>query len=64
MALDPKPRGRPRLTPDEDSVQLSVRVTAKQFDESVRTAGGARLTLAEWVRRLLDRGISANKNRP
>jgi hypothetical protein len=58
-----KLRGRPRLTPDEDSVLLSVRVSAKQFETAQRQADEARLTLAEWFRRLVDRSISVNKNR-
>lgn len=58
-----KPRGRPRLFPTEDSVQLSVRVTAKQLETAQRQADAARVTLADWVRQLLARGISETKNR-
>jgi len=57
-------RGRPRLFPDEDSVQLSVRVTAKQLATAQRQADDARMTLADWLRRVLARGISETKNRP
>jgi hypothetical protein len=48
--------GRPRLTPEERSTLLSVRVSAKQFDETQRQAAEARMTMADWIREMLARG--------
>lgn len=54
--------GRPRLAPEDESAQISVRLTAKQYDETQRLATAERMTMAEWIRRMLD--ISHPKNRP
>jgi hypothetical protein len=56
--------GRPRLTPEERSTPLSVRVSAKQFEETQRQAAAANMTMAEWIRQMLARGNSVFKNRP
>jgi hypothetical protein len=57
--------GRPRLAPDEErSTLLSVRVSPKQYDETQRQASAARMTMADWIREMLARGNSVNKNRP
>jgi len=57
--------GRPRLTPEEQrSTPLSVRVSAKQFEETQRQAAAANMTMAEWIRQMLARGNSVFKNRP
>ena len=48
-----KPRGRPRLDDDEDSVNVHFRLTAKQYDLTQRQAEQERLTLAEWYRRVV-----------
>ena len=59
-----KPRGRPRLAADEEeSVKFSVRLSPKQFDQTQRDATAARMTMAEWVRRVLGRGFVSDKNR-
>jgi hypothetical protein len=57
--------GRPPLDPedDADTVRLSVRVTPKQFDETQRQAGAARMTMADWIRHMLARGVSSDKTR-
>jgi hypothetical protein len=57
--------GRPRLTPDEErSTPLSVRISAKQFEETQRQAAAANMTMADWIRQMLARGNSVFKNRP
>jgi hypothetical protein len=48
--------GRPRLTPEERSTPLSVRVSAKQFDETQRQASEAGMTMADWIRQMLAHG--------
>jgi hypothetical protein len=53
--------GRPPLTPDEESVHLSVRLSAKQFDDTQRQATEARLSMAEWVRQMLAQGFVPRK---
>jgi hypothetical protein len=56
--------GRPRLDPDDaESVQYSVRLSIKQFDQTQREAKEARLTMAEWIRRMLERGVLHDKTR-
>jgi hypothetical protein len=56
--------GRPRLDPEEDkSVQYSVRLSIKQFDQTQREAKDARMTMAEWVRQVLEKGILHDKTR-
>ena len=49
-----KPRGRPRLDAEDRSVNITFRVTAKQFDRTQKEAERARLPLAGWLRRLVD----------
>jgi hypothetical protein len=55
--------GRPPLAADDPTVQVSIRLPSKQFDATQREADAARMTMAEWIRRMLDRGISHPKNR-
>lgn len=55
--------GRPRLDPEDDSVQYSVRLSIKQFDQTQREAKDARMTMAEWVRLLLERRVLHDKTR-
>lgn len=57
-------RGRPRLEPDTPSMQLTVRVSAKQYDETQRQAEAARMTMADWIRQMLAHGNKVFKNRP
>jgi hypothetical protein len=59
-----KPRGRPRLVPDDTTVQTSIRLPSKQFDATQRDAADARMTMAEWIRLKLTHVISHTKNRP
>jgi hypothetical protein len=53
--------GRPPLTPDEDSVHVSVRLSVKQFDDTQRQATEARVTMAEWIRQMLAQGFVPRK---
>ena len=46
-----KPRGRPRNV--DPTVTLSLRVTTKQFDATDAAARAERLTMGEWIRRVL-----------
>jgi len=48
--------GRPRLTPEERSTPLSVRVSVKQLEETQRKAAEARMTMADWIREMLAHG--------
>jgi hypothetical protein len=45
--------GRPRLDPDDRSVTYTVRLSSRQFDETQREAKEARMTMAEWIRKML-----------
>lgn len=54
--------GRPPLDPDDPSVQVSLRLPSKQFDATQKRADEARMTIAEWIRKMLADG-SKTKNR-
>ena len=57
----PKRRpGRPPLDPSDPSVQLSFRLTTKQYDLAYTRAAAARLTLAEYLRA----AVAADTRRP
>jgi hypothetical protein len=58
-----KPRGRPRLVPDDTTVQTSIRLSSKQFDATQRDAKDARMSMADWIRLKLARVISHPENR-
>jgi hypothetical protein len=49
-----KPRGRPRLDDDDRrAVNITFRVSAKQFDQTQKEAERARLPLPDWLRRIV-----------
>jgi len=49
-----KPRGRPRLDDDaRRDVNITFRVTAKQYDQTQKEAERARLPIAGWLRRIV-----------
>jgi hypothetical protein len=50
-----KPRGRPRLAVDEESVSVHFRLPAKQYDRTQKQADQARMPLSEWLRKVVDR---------
>jgi hypothetical protein len=50
-----KPRGRPPLSAKDPSVNVHFRLPSKQYDLSQKQADQARLTLADWMRRLVAR---------
>ncbi len=58
-----KPRGRPRLDAEDPTVQTSLRLPSKQFDASQKQARAERMTMADWIRKMLAHGISHPKNR-
>jgi len=47
--------GRPRLAPDDPSVNVHFRLPSKALEVSQRQAGEMRLTHAEWLRVLVYR---------
>ena len=50
-----KPRGRPRVAPGDETVNVHLRLGVKQYDLSQKQAASERLTLAEWLRMVVDR---------
>ena len=58
-----KPRGRPRIDPDDQSVTYTVRVSSRQLATTQREAKAARMTTAEWIRSVLAHDVSTHKNR-
>jgi hypothetical protein len=48
-------RGRPRLTPEARLVPLSVHVSPKQYEILAKHAHQARVSLAEIIRRQLNK---------
>ena len=57
-------RGRPRLADGEATVTLTVRVPTRQFDRLCEEAADAKLTLAESVRRRLNRSSPDSRPKP
>ena len=51
----PRPRGRPRVADETGSVNVHLRMAGKSFDLSQKRAALERLTLAEWLRMVVDR---------
>ena len=51
--MTPKRRGRPRLEPDDPSVDVHVRLPSKQYDAAYLRAQRERLTVPELLRRAL-----------
>ena len=49
-----KPRGRPRLS-DAPSVNVHFRLPAKQYDRTQKQADRERLSLPDWLRRVVTR---------
>lgn len=50
-----KPRGRPPLSPDEESTPVSVKLPARLYDQVYSAAQAARVSVPEVVRRAVDR---------
>ena len=50
-----KPRGRPRLAADDESVNVHFRLPAKQYDLTQKQATDARLSLSDWLRKVVER---------
>jgi hypothetical protein len=61
-----KARGRPRLAEDDPSVNVSFRLPGKQYDLTQKHANQARLPLADWLRRCVERAckVKSDKGRP
>ena len=50
-----KPRGRPRLAVDEESVSVHFRLPSKQYDLTQKQANDAKLSLSDWLRKVVER---------
>jgi hypothetical protein len=50
-----KPRGRPPLARDDASVNVHFRLPGKQYDQTQKQAAAARLSLGDWLRRVVTR---------
>jgi hypothetical protein len=50
---DKRPRGRPPVDVTDRSVPYSIKIPAKDFAHAETRAKDERLTLAEWIRRML-----------
>lgn len=50
-----KARGRPRLAPNDASVNVHFRLPSKQYDLTQKLADQARLPLGAWLRRVVER---------
>jgi hypothetical protein len=61
-----KARGRPRLAANDRSVNVSFRLPGKQYDLTQKVANEARLPLADWFRRCVERAcqVKVDKGRP
>lgn len=61
-----KARGRRPLAKNDPSVNVHFRLPGKQYDLTQKHANEARLPLAEWFRRCVDRAckVKPTKGRP
>jgi len=50
-------RGRPPLAADDPSMLVQFRLPSKQFDRTQRQAAEARLSTADWLRRIVTRAL-------
>jgi len=50
-----KPRGRPRVADETGSANVHLRLPGKSFDLSQKRAALERMTLAEWLRMVVNR---------
>jgi hypothetical protein len=58
---DKKPGGRPRLDPNDNSVQVCVSVPSRQYDDIYRRAQQDRVSVPEVIRRRLgDKNIQTS----
>jgi hypothetical protein len=56
---------RSRLsTPEAPSVPVHFRLTAKAYDATYRQATAARMSLADYLRHVVDRSVSGTRRRP
>jgi hypothetical protein len=55
-----RPRGRPRVDPEDDSIPLQIRVPTRDYNASVEAARRARMSVGDWIRRRI-RGDDADK---
>jgi len=56
-----KPRGRPRLEPDDPSVHVHFRLPSKEYDASQKQANDARLSLPAWLRKVIRKAVDPRK---
>jgi len=50
-------RGRKPLDAGDPSVQVQFRLPSKQYDRTAQQAAEARLSMADWLRRVVTRAL-------
>jgi hypothetical protein len=63
VTADMKPRGRPQVSAEDRSVSLHLRLSAKHYDLTQKQASQARLTHADWLRRVIARACGEKLTR-
>jgi hypothetical protein len=53
MTTPPKPRGRPRVDPSDESITVTVTVPARDYRATVEAARRERLTVGDWLRQTI-----------
>jgi hypothetical protein len=56
-----KQTGRPRIDPDDYSVSVSVSLPSRQYDQFYRQARRDDISIAEVIRRHLDRPVATRR---
>lgn len=51
-----RPRGRPRIDPDDPAITVTVRLPSKQFDAYCKSAQRLSVSVPEVIRRTLKAG--------
>ena len=59
-----RPRGRPRLDPDNPSAQVMVKLPSKQYDRLYAVARQLRVSPPEVVRRVLKAALTKTDAKP
>jgi len=47
--------GRPRLAANDESVNVHFRLPSKQYDLTQKQANDAKLSLSDWLRKVVER---------
>lgn len=62
MGDEPRPRGRPSVTPGEHSTPVQVKIPDSLYDRACAEASKARVSVPEVIRRALAKDLETQNN--